>query len=213
MSRLTRLFERFRTARGASKRAPQTVQWVVAGLGNPEEKYLRSRHNLGFMVVAELARRGGVRLSKRRFKGLTAIVKVAGGSVLLVQPQTYYNLSGECVASVLGYFDCAPRQLIVVHDELDLEPARLQFKQGGGNAGNRGLRSIAESLGAADFIRLRVGIGRPPEHDDDKDYLLRPMTAADRNQFAPVVERAAGAVSMLIADGLSAAMNRFNQWP
>ncbi|MGH7949571.1 MAG: aminoacyl-tRNA hydrolase [Candidatus Binataceae bacterium] len=213
MSSLTRLFDRFRTARGASKRTSDAVHWVIAGLGNPDEQYLRSRHNLGFMVVAELARRGGATLSKRRFKGLTAIVKIANGSVLLVQPQTYYNLSGECVASVLGYFDCVPRQLVVVHDELDLEFGRLQIKQGGGDAGNRGVRSIAEPLQSSDFIRLRIGIGRPPGSEDDKDFLLKPMTGDDRRQFAPVIERAADAVSTLIADDLSTAMNHFNQWP
>jgi PTH1 family peptidyl-tRNA hydrolase len=213
MSRLTRLFDRFRSARRPPARKTDEVRWVVVGLGNPDQKYLRSRHNVGFMVVQRLAREGGARLSKRRFKGITALAKLDSAPVLLVQPQTFYNLSGECVAPIVGYFNLPPQQLIVVHDEMDLEPGRLRIKQGGGDAGNRGVRSIAQSLSSTDFIRVRVGIGHAPAGDDDKDYLLRPMTPADRARFAEVVERAADAVRALIAQGLSAAMNRFNQWP
>src|SRR5208337_2744301 len=113
---------------------------------------------------------------------------------LLVKPQTFYNLSGACVSDLLGYFKVAPERLIVVHDELDLEADRLRIKQGGGDAGNRGVRSIAESLGTTDFIRVRIGIGRPPEDEENKDYLLRAMTAAERQAFAPILERAARAV-------------------
>jgi len=213
MSRLTRLFDHFRSARRPAARKTDEVRWVVVGLGNPDEKYLRSRHNVGFMVVHRLAREGGARLSKRRFKGITALVEIDTVPVLLVQPRTFYNLTGECVAPTLGYFNLSPQQLIVVHDEMDLEPGRLRIKQGGGDAGNRGVRSIAQSLSSTDFIRVRVGIGHAPPDDDDKDYLLRPMTAADRARFADVVERAADAVRVLVAQGLSAAMNRFNQWP
>src|SRR5208337_5570743 len=111
-------------------------------------------------------------------KGVTAETTIADKPAILVKPQTFYNLSGECISDLLGYFKIAPQQLIVLHDELDLEAARLRIKQGGGDAGNRGVRSIAESLGTTDFIRVRIGIGRPPGNEENKDYLLRPMTGA-----------------------------------
>jgi PTH1 family peptidyl-tRNA hydrolase len=144
---------------------------------------------------------------------------------LLVKPQTFYNLSGECISDLLGYFKLSPERLIVVHDELDLEAGRLRIKQGGGDAGNRGVRSIAESLGTTDFIRVRIGIGRPqgftseiemepgqqPKTEENKDYLLRPMTTAERHALAPILERAVNAVEAIAQQGLEAAMNRYNQ--
>ena len=198
-------------------------RWVVAGLGNPGEEYSRSRHNSGFMTIDRIAKAKGVQLNRRRFKGVTAETTLAEKPALLVKPQTYYNLSGECISDLLGYFKISPQRLIVLHDELDLEAGRLRIKQGGGDAGNRGVRSIAESLGTTDFIRVRIGIGRPPGFSDEmepgmqakteenKDYLLRPLTAAERQALAPILERAASAVEAIAEHGLEAAMNRHNQ--
>jgi len=227
MAAIKRLFGNFRSARGKKSEAEarSTIQWVVAGLGNPGEQYSRSRHNLGFMTVDRIAKAEGVEFGRRRFKGVTAEIALAGKPAMLVKAQTFYNLTGECIADLLGYFKIAPQQLIVVHDELDLEEGRLRIKQGGGDAGNRGVRSIAESLGTTDFIRVRIGIGRPPGFTDEmemepgrqpkteenKDYLLRPMTAAERQAMAPILERASNAVEALAEHGLAAAMNRYNQ--
>jgi PTH1 family peptidyl-tRNA hydrolase len=175
------------------------------------------------MTIDRIAKTKGVELSRRRFKGITAEITLAEKPAILVKPQTFYNLTGECISDLLGYFKIAPQQLIVVHDELDLEAGRLRMKQGGGDAGNRGVRSIAESLGTNDFIRVRIGIGRPagftiemepgrqPKTEENKDYLLRPMTAAERQALAPILDRAASAVEAIAADGLAAAMNRYNQ--
>jgi peptidyl-tRNA hydrolase, PTH1 family len=227
MAAIKRLFGNFRSARGkkSDSEAHPSIQWVVAGLGNPGEEYSRSRHNLGFMTVDRIAKVKGVDFSRRRFKGVTAEVPLAGKPAILVKAQTFYNLTGECISDLLGYFKIAPQQLIVVHDELDLEEGRIRIKQGGGDAGNRGVRSIAELLGTTDFIRVRIGIGRPPgftdevqmdsgrqpRTEDNKDYLLRPMTAAERQAIAPTIERAANAVEALSEHGLAAAMNRYNQ--
>src|SRR5258708_36782635 len=124
-----------------------------------------------------------------------ADVTIAGRPEILVKPQTFYNLSGECVADLLGYFKLPPRHLIVVHDELDIEAGRLLIKQGGGDAGNRGIRSIADALGATDFIRVRIGIGRPSDPGEDKEgtktYLLRPMRRAERQTLESNLNRAA----------------------
>lgn len=227
MAAIKRLFGSFRSSRARKSDAESraSIQWVVAGLGNPGEQYSRSRHNAGFMTIDRIAKAKGIELSRRRFKGITGETTLAEKPAMLVKPQTFYNLSGECVSDLLGYFKITPQQLIVVHDELDLEAGRLRIKQGGGDAGNRGVRSIAESLGSTDFIRVRIGIGRPPGFTDEmeiepgrrpkteenKDYLLRPMTAAERQALAPILERAANAVEAIAKDGLEAAMNRYNQ--
>jgi PTH1 family peptidyl-tRNA hydrolase len=225
MAAIKRLFGSFRSARAkkSGTEARPTIQWVVAGLGNPGDRYSRSRHNAGFMTVDRIAKVKGVEFGRRRFKGVTAEITLADLPALLVKPQTFYNLSGECVSDLLGYFKIAPERLIVVHDELDLEPGRLQIKPGGGDAGNRGVRSIAESLGTTDFIRIRIGIGRPPDYSDEieagpsakteenKDFLLRPMTAAERQALAPQLEHAANAIEAIASQGLAAAMNRYNR--
>ena len=175
------------------------------------------------MTIDRIAKAKGVELNRRRFKGVTAETILAEKPAILVKPQTFYNLSGECISDLLGYFKIAPQHLIVLHDELDLEAGRLRIKQGGGDAGNRGVRSIAESLGTTDFIRVRIGIGRPPDFNEEmepgrqpkteenKDYLLRPMTSTERQALAPILERAASAVEAIAEHGLEAAMNRYNQ--
>jgi PTH1 family peptidyl-tRNA hydrolase len=225
MAAIKRLFGNFRSSRAkkSDSEARSAIEWVVTGLGNPGEEYARSRHNSGFMTIDRIAKAKGVELGRRRFKGVTAETTLAEKPALLVKPQTFYNLSGECVSALLGYFKIPPNHLIVLHDELDLEAGRLRIKQGGGDAGNRGVRSIAESLGTTDFVRVRIGIGRPPgftvemepgrqpKTEENKDYLLRPMTAAERDALAPILERAASAVEAIAANGLEAAMNRYNQ--
>jgi PTH1 family peptidyl-tRNA hydrolase len=215
MAAIKRLFGAFRSSRESSKKSESetrsSIEWVVVGLGNPGDEYARSRHNAGFMTIDRIAKANGVELSRRKFKGLIAEVTLAGKSALLVKPQTFYNLSGECVADLLGYFRIAPEHLIVVHDELDIEAGRLRIKRGGGDAGNRGVHSIAEALGATEFIRVRIGIGRPADPQENKDYLLRPMNAAQRQALTSIVERAASAVGAIAESGLERAMNRYNQ--
>lgn len=225
MAAIKRLFGSFRSARAKKTEAESrpSIQWVVAGLGNPGDQYSRSRHNAGFMTIDRMAKAKGVEFGRRRFKGVTAEITLADLPALLVKPQTFYNLSGACVSDLLGYFKIAPERLIVVHDELDLEAGRLKIKQGGGDAGNRGVRSIAESLGTTDFIRVRIGIGRPAGYsdemepgrsgktDENKDYLLRPMTAPERHALGPQLELAVNAIDAIASQGLEAAMNRYNR--
>lgn len=214
MAALKRLFGNFRKTRSSAKTEAEStasIQWVVAGLGNPGEQYARSRHNAGFMTIDRIAKANGVELNKRRFKGVTAEVTLGGQSAMLVKPQTFYNLSGECIADLLGYFKIPAERLIVVHDELDIEAGRLRLKRGGSDAGNRGVRSVAEALTTPDFIRIRIGLGRPPGDEQSKDYLLRPLTALERQSFASSLDRATSAVVEIIENGLERAMNRYNQ--
>jgi PTH1 family peptidyl-tRNA hydrolase len=221
MAALKRLFGGFRSSREkkSESEAHSSIEWVVAGLGNPGDEYARSRHNAGFMTIDRIAKKNGVALNRKKFKGVIGDVTLAGKPAILVKPQTFYNLSGECVVALLGYFKIPPSRLIVVHDELDIEAGRLLIKQGGGDAGNRGVRSIAEALHSIDFIRVRIGIGRPADPRDNKeddkegnkDYLLRPMTSAERQTLESNLDRAASAVEALAELGLERAMNRYNQ--
>lgn len=216
MAAIKRLFGAFRSSRESSKKSDSqeraSIEWVVAGLGNPGDEYARSRHNAGFMTVDRIAKANGAKLSRRKFKGLIAEITLAGKTALLVKPQTFYNLSGECIADLLRYFKIAPERLIVVHDELDIEAGRLRIKRSGGDAGNRGVRSIAEALGTTGFPRVRIGIGRAADPDeDDKDYLLTPMNATERHNLESNLECAASAVEEIAKSGLERAMNRYNQ--
>ncbi len=215
MSRIGSLFRKFREG-PAPDRSPEVreqVRWVVAGLGNPEKKWFGSRHNIGFMVVERIAASRQTALAQKKFKGLYGEVRFGAEAAILIKPQTYYNLSGESVGPLISYFGVPSQRLIVVHDELDLEAGRIMIKNGGGDAGNRGVRSVIEALGTQDFIRVRVGVSHPGGDSDTRDYLLETMSESDSALFRQSIARAAEAVEAIIVEGLSHAMNRYNQRP
>jgi len=189
-----------------------TLDLLVAGLGNPGREYAATRHNVGFLVADELARRhGGSWRSK--FSGDLSEVRVDGARVALLKPQTYMNLSGRSVQPAARFFKVEPDTLLVVHDEVDLEPGRLQLRAGGGLAGHNGLRSVAQALGSQKFLRLRVGVGRPRRGDPRPvaDFVLDPWEAHE--DVDGLVALAADAVEGLLADGLEDAQQRFNERP
>src|SRR5579863_7171810 len=216
MSRFGRLFDKFRPAHSAAADATSTAggeaRWLVIGLGNPGEQYRRSRHNLGFMVVERVAAARGADLTRRKFNGFYGEARTDGVTTMFALPQTFYNRSGECAAGMSGYFKVPLERVIVVHDDMDLATGRIRIKRGGGDAGNRGVRSIAEALGK-DFIRVRVGIGHPDNDNGDIDYVLRPLGSAETREFEPVLDRAGEAALAIIRDGLERAMNQFNTRP
>jgi peptidyl-tRNA hydrolase, PTH1 family len=182
---------------------------LVAGLGNPGREYARNRHNVGFMVVDELARRYGGSW-KSKFNGELAEIRIDGHKVALLKPQTYMNESGRSVKAAMQFFKLEPDSVLVVNDESDLPAGRLQARIGGGLAGHNGLRSVAQHLGTNDFLRLRVGVGRPERGDRRPlaDYVLadfEPHEDADA-----LVARAADAVESLDAHGLEPTQQRFN---
>jgi PTH1 family peptidyl-tRNA hydrolase len=186
-----------------------TLDLLVAGLGNPGREYERTRHNVGWLVLDELARRhGGSWRSK--FNGSLAEIRLDGAKLALLKPETYMNESGRSVGEATRFFKVPPESLLVVHDDVDLEPGRLQARSGGGLAGHNGLRSLAQQLGTQDFLRLRIGIGRPGRGDPRpvKDWVLSPFAPEEDAQA--LVSRAADAVEKIVRDGLEAAQQRFN---
>jgi peptidyl-tRNA hydrolase, PTH1 family len=190
------------------ERAP-TLDLLVAGLGNPGREYERTRHNVGWMVVDELARRhdGSFR---SKFDGQLSEVRLGDLRLALLKPQTYMNVSGKSIAAARRFFKAEPETLLVVHDDVDLEPGRLQARSGGGLAGHNGLRSIASALGTQDFLRLRIGVGRPGRGDRRPvaDYVLSPFEP--ELDVDALVERAADAVETVAVEGLEPAQQRFN---
>ena len=187
-----------------------TLDLLVVGLGNPGREYAATRHNIGFMVADELAaRHGGSWRSK--FSGEVADIRVDGARLALLKPQTYMNESGRSVATAARFYKVDPAELLAVHDEVDLELGRMQARMGGGFAGHNGLRSVAASLGTPEFLRLRVGVGRPERGDPRPvaDWVLSPF-AADVD-VGGLVSRAADAVEVLVRDGLDEAQQRFNE--
>jgi PTH1 family peptidyl-tRNA hydrolase len=188
------------------------MTWLVAGLGNPEERYERTRHNLGRMVVAELAGRAGERFRKARFvPAEIAEVREAGERVLLARSQRYYNESGPVYASLARKHDVPPARVIAVHDDLDLAYGAIRVKIGGSTAGNHGLDSLVIALRTPDFFRVRMGIGRPPGRQDPVDFVLEPFPKRAEAEVALFVDDAADAVLSLVRDGLQATQDRFNR--
>src|SRR4029453_7206497 len=187
------------------------MAWLVAGLGNPGDRYAKTRHNLGRMVAEELARDAGVRLKKARFLPPDlAAVHVGDGRVLVVTSTQFMNESGTSYAGVARKQDVQPERIVAVHDELEIPPGELRGKLGGGSAGHNGLRSLTQALRTPDYHRVRVGVGRPPGRRDPADLLLGPIGQKDEADIAAWVDRAADAVRSLIGAGLAATQDRFN---
>ena len=186
-----------------------TLDLIVIGLGNPGREHERDRHNVGWMVADELARRMDGRW-RAKFSGQLAEVRLDALRLALLKPETFMNDSGRSVAAATRFFKVEPGSLLVVHDDVDLEPGRLQARAGGGLAGHNGLRSLAQTLGTQEFLRLRIGVGRPGRGDPRSvaDYVLSPFELDD--DVGALVSRAADAVETVAREGVEAAQQRFN---
>jgi peptidyl-tRNA hydrolase, PTH1 family len=184
---------------------------LIVGLGNPGRSYEETRHNVGFRVLDELARAAGIALASTRFHGDFGQGVLQGEKTALLKPQTFMNLSGDAVAPAARFYKVGPEDLIVVHDELDLPLGRLQLKKGGGTGGHRGLESIVERLGSEDFIRVRVGIGKPENKERTVGYVLGGFTQEEALLLEEVAARAIAAIASIVGQGLGRAMNEHNR--
>ena len=183
---------------------------IIVGLGNPGRKYERTRHNAGFMAADALARSLRFDLDQEKYHAILGRGRTGNDEVVILKPQTFMNESGRSVAAAVRYTSAVPGDLIVIHDELDLPLGMVRVKIGGGHGGHNGLRSIMEHLGVVDFIRVRIGVGRPPVGMDAAAYVLSPFLAEERLMAEEAINKAAEATVAIIAEGQAKAMNRFN---
>ena len=184
--------------------------FLIVGLGNPGREYLYTRHNIGFMVVDKLAVDLGVKLTKVQNKALITIALVPTGRVVIAKPQTFMNLSGNAVSSLMHFYKVPFTNLLTIHDDIDLPLGALRIRPGGGSAGQRGLASIIEKLGTQDFPRLRVGVGRPPGQMDAAAYVLRDFDKSDQPWMERVIAEASKAAQQFYSEGLQKTMNTYN---
>jgi PTH1 family peptidyl-tRNA hydrolase len=188
------------------------MAWLVAGLGNPGERYAATRHNVGRLVAEEIAADAGERFRKVRFLPVElAELRIEDERTLLARSTRFMNESGTSYASLAKKHDVEPARLIAVHDELDIPAGTIRVKLGGGTSGHNGVRSLDRALRSPDFLRVRVGIGRPPGRQEPADFVLQPVASRDRADLALLVSHAADAVRSLISDGLERTQDRFNR--
>jgi PTH1 family peptidyl-tRNA hydrolase len=183
---------------------------IIAGLGNPGRQYERTRHNIGFMAVDALARKHGLTFDKMMSKGMVALGEIARVKVALVKPQTFMNVSGQCVGPVLKFYKSTAEDLLVLYDELDLPSGQLRMRKGGSAGGHNGMKSIIQTIGTQEFPRLRLGIGRPPGRMDPAAYVLQNFDAGEQADVTELIDRSVAAVELWLTSGIDMAMNRAN---
>jgi PTH1 family peptidyl-tRNA hydrolase len=193
--------------------AAELAPWLVVGLGNPGPAYARNRHNVGFLVVDLLARRHNIKTGRHR-KAVAEVgeghVGFGGPRVVLAKPMTFMNLSGGPVVALAQFYKVPIDHIVAVHDELDIPFASLKLKQGGGEGGHNGLRSMSRSLGTKDYVRVRFGIGRPPGRQDPADYVLTDFSAAERKELEFLVDRTADIVESVVLKGVEPTQNAYH---
>lgn len=203
LSKLKKIFSRAEDER-------KQVMYVIIGLGNPGNRYRFTRHNIGFMVLEEIAARWKVDLKQKSFNALWNRGKVADQEVILALPQTYMNLSGNAARDLMAYFKVAVSHLIVIHDDLDLPFGSVRLKTGGGNAGHKGLKSISECLGSKDFMRIRLGIDKPADKSCTEGYVLEKFRKEEAEHLSYIIQLAADAASELITSSMQQAMVKYH---
>ena len=184
---------------------------LIAGLGNPGKQYATSRHNIGFLIINRLAKANGIELKGRKFKSRLGKGEVEGQSVILAKPQTFMNLSGEAVSAIAQYYKIIPQDIIIVHDDLDIPFGSLKIKTKGGSGGHHGLDSIIALFHDDRFLRVRVGIGKPPDERDEADFVLSPFNDSESAQLETVIDTVNNCLGMLITHDPEFAMNKFHR--
>ena len=185
-------------------------RWIVAGLGNPGDRYERTRHNAGVLVLEELLRRNAVTLKRHKSSCLVAEAGFGDNRIVFARPMSYMNESGRPLRELVRWYKTPEDQLLVVHDELDIPFGEVRVKLGGGTAGHNGLKSISSHLGTKEFPRVRVGVSRPRGNQDSADYVLSEFSSAERKELPAIVDRAADAVERVVEVGIERAMNEVN---
>ena len=184
--------------------------YLIIGLGNPEEEYSKTRHNMGFNTINKIAKKYNIEVSKTKFQGLWESTIIEGQKVILVKPQTYMNLSGNCVQEFVNFYKIDKENIIVIYDDMDIEPGIIKIRKQGGPGGHNGMKSIIQMLGTEQFARVRIGIGRPKHNGDEINYVIGAIPEEEIPKLDDGVEKAKDAVIEIIKNGIDSAMNKFN---
>jgi len=184
--------------------------YLIVGLGNPEKEYENTRHNMGFNVINKIAKDCDIKVSQSKFKGIYTIENINGKKVILLKPQTYMNLSGESIIEFKNFYKIPNENIIVVYDDIDLEPGAIRIRKKGGPGTHNGMKSVVQCLQTEEFVRVRVGIGKPEYKDDMINYVIGAISKSERGKLEEGVNKAAAAVQAIIKDGIDIAMNKFN---
>ena len=184
--------------------------YLIIGLGNPEQEYSKTRHNMGFNAINEIAQKYNIEVNKNKFQGLYEITIINGQKVVLVKPQTYMNLSGNCVQEFVNFYKIEKENIIVIYDDMDIEPGEIKIRKQGGPGGHNGMKSIIQMLGTEQFSRIRIGIGRPKTNGDEINYVIGAIPEEEIPKLNEGVGKAKDAVIEILKNGIDSAMNKFN---
>lgn len=184
--------------------------YLIVGLGNPEEDYSNTRHNMGFDTINEISKRYNINITKRKFKGLYEICNIEGKKVILLKPQTFMNLSGESIKEIVEYYNISIENIIVIYDDMDIEKGSIKIRKKGGPGSHNGMKSIVENLGSKDFTRIRIGIGKPENEFDKINYVIGHVGKEEMEILKEGVKKAADAVIEILKSDVDTAMNKFN---
>lgn len=184
--------------------------YLIIGLGNPEEEYSKTRHNMGFNAINKIAEQYGLKINKNKFQGLYESAIIEGQKVILIKPQTYMNLSGECVKQFVDFYKIQKEEILVIYDDMDIKPGKIKIRKKGGPGGHNGMKSIIKMLGTEELSRIRVGIGRPEHNGDEINYVIGAIPEEEIPKLNEGVENAKEAVIEVLKNGIDSAMNKLN---
>ena len=184
--------------------------YLIIGLGNPEEEYSKTRHNMGFNAINKIAEQYGIKVNKSKFQGLYESAIIEGQKVMLIKPQTYMNLSGECIKQFVDFYKIQKEEILVIYDDMDIEPGKIKIRKKGGAGGHNGMKSIIKMLGTEEFARIRTGIGSPKHSEDDINYVIGAIPEEEIPKLDEGVEKAKEAVIEILKNGIDSAMNKLN---
>ena len=184
--------------------------YLVIGLGNPEAEYSKTRHNMGFNTINKIAQQYNIEINKNKFQGLYESAVIEGKKVILVKPQTYMNLSGNCVKEIADFYKVQKEEILVIYDDMDIEPGKIKIRKKGSSGGHNGMKSIIQMLGTEEFPRIRIGIGRPEHNGDEINYVIGAIPEEEMPILDEGVEKAKEAVIDILKNGIDSAMNKLN---
>ena len=184
--------------------------YLIVGLGNPEEEYSKTRHNMGFNTINKIARKYGIEVNKSKYEGLYDTTIIESKKAILLKPQTYMNLSGNCVQEFANFYKIEHENIIVVYDDMDIEPGQIKIRKKGSAGGHNGMKSIIQMLGTEEFPRLRIGIGRPKHNGDEINYVIGSIPEEEIPKLDEGTEKAKDAIIEILKNGIDSAMNKFN---